>query len=100
MKKVFIIFVFIIIMNTAVYADEAGYMPYSEPEISYNIEPANVKVKFIDGESSVSVFCNGRLCVPLVEGVKAMGGELSSTVNGYKISAEGKKRFTKISDTK
>lgn len=92
MKKVFIVFVLIMIMimNTEVYADEAGYMPYSEPEISYNIEPANVKVKFINGESSVSVFCNGRICVPLVEGVKAMGGELSSTVNGYKISAEGK----------
>lgn len=89
MKKVFIIFL-LIIMNTVVYAGESTYIPYTEPDVSYNIKPANVKVKFIKGESNNSVFCNGRLCVPLVEGVKAIGGELSSTVNGYKISADGK----------
>lgn len=89
MRKLLVFLIAIITMTSTVQAAENCYITYIEPEISYNIVPAGVKVEFPNGESSDNVFCNGRLSVPLIDGVKLMGGTLKSQVMGYNITVEG-----------
>lgn len=79
----------LVMMNVSVQGDTC-YAEYKEPETEYNMQAAEVSIKFPSGEINDTVFCNGRLGVPLAEGVKAMGGTLESTFRGYKISCNGK----------
>lgn len=93
MKKIVVLLIMIVIMADIVQAGESCYIEYSEPEISFNVQRAYVKVEYPLGESTDTVFCNGRLSVPLVEGVKLMGGKLRSVANGYNIAVDGKNHF-------
>lgn len=93
MRKAVILLIMLAAMTSVVQAGENCYVEYREPEISFNVQKAYVKVEYPFGESSETVFCNGRLSVPLVEGVKLMGGKLRSLVNGYNIAVDGKNHF-------
>lgn len=91
MRKFFVLTLITLLMNCSfVRADDVCYMEYKEPEISYNMVKAGVKVSLPQGEITDTVFCNGRLGVPLVNGVKAMGGVLESGINSYKITVGDK----------
>lgn len=85
MKKVLLFLLMIVMMNIPVKG-ETCYAGYTEPAIEYNIQKSEVIIKFPSGEINDVVFCNGRLGVPLAEGVKAMGGNIESTFRGYNIS--------------
>lgn len=93
MRKAVILLIMLVAMTSVVQAGENCYIEYREPEINFNVQKAYVKVEYPLGESSETVFCNGRLSVPLVEGVKLMGGKLRSLVNGYNIAVNGKNHF-------
>lgn len=92
MRKISVLLIALITMASSVFADTC-YTEYSEPEISYTIVNAGVSIKFPLGETSDTMFCNGRLSVPLARGVKLMGGKLNSVARGYNISVEGKNYF-------
>lgn len=93
MRNIIVLLIVFIIMTTVVQAEENCYIEYTEPEISYNVQPADVKIEYPCGESTETFFCNGRLSVPLVEGVKLMGGKLISVTKGYNIEIDGKTEF-------
>lgn len=93
MKKLLILIAMVFVINTMAYGGECDYIEYVAPEINYNIKEANVNVNFSGGAISDTVFCNGRLCVPLIEGVKVMNAQIVSIGTGYRISCEGEKTF-------
>lgn len=92
MRKIFALLITLITMTLTVFAD-TPYTEYKEPEIRYTIVKAEVSIKFPSGETSDTLFCNGRLSVPLAEGVRLMGGKLNSVARGYNISVEDKNYF-------
>ncbi len=91
MKKIFLAVILALITAQSVQA--ADYMPYTPPEGSVIVKSVGVSIAYPKGESSDSVFINGRLYVPLDEGVKLMGGELRQTGTLYKITIDGKFTF-------
>ena len=92
MKKIIALLITLIVMAVPSFAD-VPYTEYKDPEISYNIVKAGVSIKFPLGETSDTLFCNGRLSVPLAEGVKLMGGRLNSVARGYNIAVDDKNHF-------
>lgn len=88
MRKLAIFFIMIITLSQSVYAD-SYYAEYNEPPVSYAIVKANVSIKLPEGEINDTLFCNGRLSVPLAEGVRLMGGSLKSLESGYNINVDG-----------
>lgn len=70
-----------------------NYLEYVEPEIKLNIKENDTTIKYPLGESIKSVFCNGRLCVPLEEGAKLMGGKYQNIAGSLKIALNDKNYF-------
>lgn len=97
-KKLFIILisiVFSVIFPLMAMAGES-YLSYIQPDISYNIKTAGVNVRYPMGENSDTVFCNGRLCVPLEKGTELMGAQFNKNGGMYRISLDGKHEFFNI----
>lgn len=74
----------LIIMSQNVYGGE--YVQYCEPPIAYQNVKAGVTITLPLGSTDNTLFCNGRLALPLAEGVRLMGAKLKSVNNGYIIS--------------
>ncbi len=69
------------------------YGEYQPHEVRLNIKPCGVNVSYPKGDNSDTVFCNGRLFVPLEKGAYLMGGELTKSGSLYRISVENTKEF-------
>lgn len=96
MKKLFILMMlsvmtFVCVLPSVTFAGD--YMEYLEPEVKLNIVENNTTIKYPFGESKKSVFCNGRLCVPLKEGVSLMGGKSQNVAGSLKIAINNKNYF-------
>ena len=93
MKKAIILMLLSAITIAGIFPSIAfagDYIEYVEPEIKLNIVENNTLIKYPLGESKKSVFCNGRLCVPVNEGVKLMGGKSQNVSGILKIAINNK----------
>lgn len=96
MKKAIILMLLSAITIAGIFpsiAFASDYIEYVEPEIKLNIVENNTLIKYPLGESKKSVFCNGRLCVPVNEGVKLMGGKSQNVSGILKIAINNKNYF-------
>lgn len=82
-------------MTAAVNAGE--FEPYAPPGIYYDIKNADVTVKYPKGEDSGTVFCNGRICVPIKKGAELMGAEFTDNGGSYRIKLNGKSKLFYVS---
>lgn len=95
MKK--IIFLFIVIFTFCIPVSAEEYRNNYNNSVNYNITPAGIRIKFAKGEGRDNIFCNGRLCVSVEEGVRLMGGSFEQTGFVFKITIEGKTSFFQYS---
>lgn len=84
MKKIIFSVLFCLMVCVPVSAEE--YAQYTDPGISYNTQYAEVSVKFPNGVTTNTVYCNGRLCVALDEGLELMGAEMTQLNFAYRIA--------------
>lgn len=86
MKKIFFSVLFCLMVCVPVSAEE--YLQYTDPGISYNTQYAGVSVQFPNGVTTNTVYCNGRLCVDLDEGIEFMGAEITQLEYAYRITTD------------
>lgn len=94
MKKIILFLMFILLFaSTANAAENNTYKPFTEPAVYYNIQPAGIRIKYPKGEGRDNIYCNGRLCVSVEEGVRLMGGAYEQQGFTFKITIDGKTTF-------
>ncbi|MCD8214865.1 MAG: DUF2334 domain-containing protein [Clostridiales bacterium] len=99
MKKItalflaFVLSFMIFLTETILPVGAEEYLVYSEPAVVTDIQPSGLRISFPSGETRNTLFCNGRLCVSLADGVRLLGGEYIQLSAIYRITIDEKLLF-------